>query len=85
MRGEKKPGMPKNIADAAAMRFIIGRAKSNPAGSTNGVRDDTRSQNARRRSTRRSGGLPAISAELIAPIETPTTQSGANPAAARPS
>ena len=29
---------------------------------------------------RRSGGLPAISAALMAPIETPVTQSGANPA-----
>ncbi len=77
--------MPKNIADVAAIRFIIGRAKSKPAGSTNGVCDDTRFQNACSRSIRRSGGLPAISAELIAPIETPTTQSGANPAAAVPS
>jgi hypothetical protein len=34
------------------------------------------SQNSRNLSTRFSGGLPAISAELIAPIEMPATQSG---------
>ena len=37
--------------------------------------DVTLSQNCRSRSTRRSGGLPAISAALIAPIEMPATQS----------
>jgi hypothetical protein len=37
----------------------------------------TRSQKARRRSTRRPGGLPAISAALIAPMEMPATQSSA--------
>ena len=85
MRGAKKPWMPKKIAEAAAIRFIIGRAASIAAGSTIGDCADTRSQNSRRRSTRRSGALPAISAALMAPIEMPTTQSGANPSAARPS
>ncbi len=33
------------------------------------------SQNSRSRATRPRGGLPAISAELIAPIEMPATQS----------
>jgi hypothetical protein len=37
--------------------------------------EDTRVQNSRSRSTRRAGGLPTISAALIAPIETPATQS----------
>ena len=32
--------------------------------------------NSRNRSTRLAGGLPAMSAELIAPIEIPATQSG---------
>ena len=36
----------------------------------------TVSQNARSLSTRFSGGLPAMSAELMAPIEMPATQSG---------
>src|ERR1700687_5280896 len=46
--------------------------------------DETRFQNSRRRSTRRLGGLPAISAALIAPIDTPAIQSGASPTSARP-
>ena len=37
---------------------------------------ETRSQNSRRRSTRRSGGLPAMSAALTAPMEMPATQFG---------
>ena len=32
-----------------------------------------------------AGGLPAMSAALMAPIDTPATQSGAAPAAAKPS
>jgi hypothetical protein len=38
--------------------------------------DDTRCQKARRRAMRCSGGLPAINAPLMAPIDTPVTQSG---------
>ena len=45
----------------------------------------TVSQKARNFSTRSSGGLPAISAALIAPIEMPATQSGCRPASASPS
>ena len=37
--------------------------------------EDTSCQKSCRRSTRRSGGLPAMSAALIAPIDTPATQS----------
>ena len=72
------------IAEAALSWFIIGRIASNPAGSGGGEICDTRCQNSVRRSTRRSAGLPAISAALIAPIETPATQSGATPASASP-
>jgi hypothetical protein len=50
-----------------------------------GMPDETRSQNATRRSIRRSGGLPAIKAALIAPIETPVIQFGAKPRSAIPS
>jgi hypothetical protein len=40
----------------------------------------TSSQNSRRRATPDSGGLPAIRAALIAPIEMPATHCGACPA-----
>ena len=53
-------------------------------GSTGAVAE-TRSQNSRRRADRRSGGLPAINAAVMAPIDTPTTHVGAWPASARPS
>lgn len=43
----------------------------------------TRSQKALRRSTRRAGGLPAMMAELMAPIEIPPIQFGCRPASAR--
>ena len=43
----------------------------------------TVSQKSRRRSTRFSGGLPATSAELMAPIEMPATQSGCRLASAK--
>ena len=58
-----------------------------PTGGSVGVNgnDDTPSQNSRSRSTRRSGGLPAMSAALIAPIEIPATQSGVWSIAARAS
>ena len=46
----------------------------------NGICAEARSQNSRKRATRRSGGLPAISVALMAPIETPEIQSGAAPA-----
>jgi hypothetical protein len=41
------------------------------------------SQNSRNFSTRFWGGLPAISAELSAPIEMPATQSGGSLASAK--
>jgi hypothetical protein len=41
------------------------------------LRSVMRSQNVRSRARRRSGGLPAMMAALIAPIETPETQSSA--------
>jgi hypothetical protein len=40
------------------------------------------SQKPRSTSTRRSGGLPAMIAAVIAPAETPTTRSGSIPASA---
>jgi hypothetical protein len=43
----------------------------------------TVSQNVRSLSTRFFGGLPAMSAELMAPIEIPATQSGCKLASAK--
>jgi hypothetical protein len=37
---------------------------------------ETRSQNSRNRDTRWSGGLPAMMAALMAPIDVPATQLG---------
>jgi hypothetical protein len=54
--------------------LAIGRPSSQP---------DTRSQNSRKRSTRFSGGLPAMIAALTDPIEMPATQLGMWPASHR--
>ena len=79
MRGWKNPGTPKVALADAERKLNARRSGSKAAGATSGTPDDTRSQNSRRRASRRSGGLPAMSAALIAPIDTPVTQSGANP------
>jgi hypothetical protein len=42
-----------------------------------------RCQNSCNRASRLRGGLPAMMAELIAPIETPDTQSGSMPRSCR--
>ena len=83
-RGEKKPATPNSIAIVALVSLTVLRArrsKRRRSGERRGANgnDETRSQNSRSRSTRRSGGLPAISAALIAPIEMPATQSGVSP------
>jgi len=83
IRGTKNPGTPSVTADAALTKFKIGRIGSMYSGGMNGVRADTRSQNSRKRSMRRSGAWPAINAALIAPIDTPEIQSGATPARLR--
>ncbi len=64
---------------------LDGRIQSSQAGGSKVNCSVTRSQNVRSRSTRRSGGLPAIKAELTAPIEMPTIQLGVTPASAKPS
>ena len=85
MRGTKNPEMP-NVATLKTLkRSSSGRSESSRAGGVSGAYDDTRSQNSRRRSTRRSGGLPARIAEFTAPIEMPTNQLGVMPASASPS
>lgn len=84
MRGTKKPGTPKVTADAALRKLNSGRMGSSDASGMNDACADMRSQNSRSRSTPRSGGLPAISAALIAPIDTSAIQSGASPTSVRP-
>ena len=84
-RGMNSPGTPSVAAMVALKRFIVGRARSNADGAISGAPEDARSQNAARRSMRRSGTLPAINAALTAPIDTPVTQSGMTPASASPS
>ena len=81
---EKEPHL-NIVAEAADHRLTHGRAGSSQGGLQGGENVETRSQNSCSRATRRSGGLPAISAPLMAPIDTPATQSGTAPAAAKPS
>jgi hypothetical protein len=64
------------VADIAAMKLTVGRSGSSQAGKGGPTFTEIRRQNSRSRSTRRSGGLPAISAALMASIEMPTTQLG---------
>ena len=84
-RGAKNPGTPKAAAVAALRRLRAMRTGSICSGATIGIPEDTRSQNSPSRSTRLSGGLPAINAALIAPTDTPVTQSGARPWSCMPS
>ena len=50
--------MPKVAADMAAMWFTLGRIQSSQVGKGGPISLETRCQNSRSRSTRRSGGLP---------------------------
>ena len=64
--------------DDQALRSLRGSSPSNTAGRMSRVTIE--SQNVRSRSSLCSGRLPAISAALMPPIETPATQSGSSPA-----
>ena len=79
-RGAKKPGCPLIMVsqELVALRAL---RKMSPSG-VNGqiLRSVICSQNVRSWRRRRPGGLPAMIAELIAPIDTPDTQSGSMPA-----
>ncbi len=74
-RGWKKPGTPRHAPHRAMASSHQPRTGSStvPLALTGRARL-TCSQKARRRSSRRAGGLPAISAALMAPIEMPATQ-----------
>src|SRR2546430_394224 len=84
-RGEKNPGTPKAALALALHRLNASCRKSKGAGTASGMPDDTRFQNSRNRGMRFSGRFPAISAALIAPIDTPVIQFGAMPASCMPS
>jgi hypothetical protein len=75
-RGSKKPGTPHKAAIAALVSLNILRELSSLVRGQAVRRLDTSSQNARSRSPRHSGGLPAMMAELTAPMEMPATQLG---------
>ncbi len=75
-RGVKKPGTPNSIAWEALNSLTLSRSEAS-AGIAGAVTPElTISQNSRRRATRCSAGLPAISAALMAPMEMPATQVG---------
>jgi hypothetical protein len=79
-RGLKKPGCPATLVtkQLCALRAL---RKTSPSG-VNGqiLRSVIISQNVCNWRSRFFGVLPAIIAELIAPMETPETQSGSTPA-----
>jgi hypothetical protein len=93
-RGAKKPATPENAALMALSWFASWRAvvpakwvSDPPPKKPNPVAGGwvMKRENARNRSTRRSGGLPAMIAALIAPIEMPAVQSGCRSASANAS
>ena len=74
--GSKKPGAPGDgdkrgarLAEGLARVVVVEEGRP-------GSRLETRSQNSRRRGDASSGGLPAMIAPLMAPIEMPATHSG---------
>jgi hypothetical protein len=78
-RGSKNPGCPPNmvIHELVALRAL---RKTSPSGVNGQIfRSVISSQNVRKRLNRWSGTFPAMIAALIAPIETPETQSGSIP------
>ena len=79
-RGSKKPGTPVVTASAALVSLKSRRELSSLESGRPRSHPETRSQNSRRRSTRFSGGLPAMMAALTEPMEMPATQLGACPA-----
>ncbi len=75
-RGSKKPGWPRMVVRSEDVALRAWR-KTSPSGVNHQtLRSVMRFQKVSSRSSRRSRGLPAMIAALIAPIETPETQSG---------
>jgi hypothetical protein len=85
-RGLKNPGAPKAAIQLAlaTLNTALAQPCLGVAGVTPGE-ELISSQKARNRSTRRSGGLPAMRAALIAPIEIPVTHSGSRRSATKAS
>ena len=81
MRGVKKPGAPKVAMLAALIWLMKLRTGLIPAIGEKKGPELACSQKVRIRSTRLSGGLPAIRAALIAPMEMPVTHCGSTSAA----
>jgi hypothetical protein len=78
--GVKKPGWPSTSAPRAAASFAHCRGRS-PSGAGQGIRSGVIvSQKSRSLVRRSAGALPAMIAALMAPMETPQSQSGAMPA-----
>jgi hypothetical protein len=75
-RGVKKPGTPNSITMAAPAAFSQKRSGPSLNHLSAGQSELTKRQNSSNRDTRLPGGLPAISAALMAPIEMPATHSG---------
>jgi hypothetical protein len=76
-RGSKNPGTPIDATSAALASLKTLREVPSFVSGGHVKRLETNSQNRRRRFTRRSGGLPAMIAELMAPMEIPATHCGA--------
>ena len=73
-RGEKNSGRPNVIAiDALASLYIVRYYETTAPVGRAARFEETIFQNSRMRSTRCSGALPAISAELMVPIKIPAT------------
>src|SRR5205085_5992293 len=84
-RAEKKPFAPQATDKLAFIWLRRLRVLSLSTGGCQAALEVTCVQNSRRRSTRCLGGLPAMMAALIAPIEIPAIQSGWMFASASPS
>jgi hypothetical protein len=79
MRGVKNPGTPAaaestELVSLKTLRGSPSSAKGHPS-----KRLETLSQNWRKHGTRRSSGLPAMMAALMAPIDVPAIQRGTRP------
>jgi hypothetical protein len=81
-RGAKKPGTPRVSTAAAPASLNSSRAQWPGSQGSAASQAVMPSQKARRLATRRSGGLPAMIAALMAPIEIPANQAGCCPPAA---
>jgi hypothetical protein len=80
MRGAKNPGTPAAAESTELVSLKNLRESPSSARGHPSKRLETLSQNWRKRGTRRSAGLPAIIAALMAPIDVPAIQRGTCPA-----